>query len=450
MRVAVDLSFITPHDHHREGITRYNQFLFEAFLQYSRHNVIELWAFSSSRNDIVNCYGFLKDKYPEQIFFYCNNKYEKPLQYSKTKLYTIMLKLWFYKLLYKIGKINYYKNKIVKNENKIIQLTKNQLEQFILNNSRADILFSDWVRLELGHYFKCPKVLMIHDIFPIALRDLFIISRPDIDAGNKTMKDNIIRYVKENAFIVTSSNYILKEQILKFIPGINKKNTAVIYYPPIFQEFETTDILPRNEFYKKYGIKGKYIPYPSQNRPNKNLILLLKALKRLKDQKVDIKLVTTGDISAVPDNIKYINDNNISDMIMEIGSLSDVDLYALYKYATVSVIPTLIEGPGMSQQCLETLRVGGVPVIHAKSLGIEDSLRSVGLDLNRADLNWVDVDDDKSLADKIQEVLKRPNLYVQKQKHIIDAYNKRTWEDVIKSYMNIFDKIINKEKANEK
>lgn len=442
MRIAVDLSFITPHDHHREGITRYNQFLFDAFLQYNKRNVIELWAYSSSKDDILNCYGFLKDKYPENIFFYCNNKYEKPKKYSRRKLIKLKLKMYFYRMLYNIIKSNYYFDKVNKYQDKIVKLTQNKLQQFILANSKAEVLFSDWIRLEMGHYFKCPKVLMIHDIFPIALRDLFAVSRPNIDASNKTMRDNIIRYVKEGAYIVTSSPYILHEQILKFIPSVDIKKTSVIYYPPIFQEFKTSDILSKKEFCKKFKIQGKYIPYPSQNRPNKNLILLLKALKRLKDRKVDIKLVTTGDISAIDSNKKYIEDNNISDMIMEIGSLSEADLYALYKYATLCVIPTLIEGPGMSQQCLETLKVGGVPVIHTKALGIEDSLNSVGLSFDKADLNWVDVNDDKSLADEIQKVLKNPQLFVERQKGILKAYNMRTWKGVIENYMDVFNKVI--------
>ena len=133
-------------------------------------------------------------------------------------------------------------------------------------------------------------------------------------------------------------------------------------------------------------------------------------------------------------------------MIIETGSLSEQDLYALYKYANLTVIPTIIEGPGMPQQTLETLILKNIPIIHSKAWGIKESLESVGLSMETADLNWFDLDDDKTLAQKIEDVLNNPAPHIKKQKHILSAYTKRTWEDTACDYMKVFEKAINENK----
>ena len=79
---------------------------------------------------------------------------------------------------------------------------------------------------------------------------------------------------------------------------------------------------------------------------------------------------------------------------------------------------------------------------------IKESLESVGLSMETADLNWVNLDDDKGLANKIENILSNPEPHIEKQKHIIEAYTKRTWADVAHDYMDVFEKVIGKGKDN--
>lgn len=396
MKIAVDLSFGLYVSVYREGITVYNNSLFDALLKLSENIKIEFWADAVNKEDFFKCYQNLFDDYPDQTSVIFNEDERA------------------------------FKQKI--------------------KESNIDVVFLDVVRFEHAHYSSAPKVFMLHDFFTIPLRDLFHQSLPNIDFINSASISNLSLYAKNRAFFVTNSMYIRDNHLLKYIQNVNLDKTEIIPYPPMLKTFKAENILSKEEFKSKFNITMPYMPYPSQNRPNKNLIVLLQALKRLKEENIKIKLVTTGHIGSFPPNQQYVSDNNIQDLIVETGSLSEQDLYALYKYADLTVVPTIIEGPGMPQQTLETLILKDIPVIHAKSWGIKESLESVGLSMETADLNWFELDDDETLALKIEEVLNNPTPHIEKQKHILSAYTKRTWEDTARDYMKVFKKAIEENK----
>ena len=76
---------------------------------------------------------------------------------------------------------------------------------------------------------------------------------------------------------------------------------------------------------------------------------------------------------------------------------------------------------GISSQALEALKIGGIPIIHARTLGMEGFLEKIGMTFESADLNWVETDDSHSMAQKIIDVLQNPEKCIQKQKVIRKA-----------------------------
>jgi len=448
MKIAIDQSFEGIGSFYREGIFVYNGFLVDALLTNNKNLEIDIWCIKENMEEFKRVYAESIKKYPDRINFITqvlvNPKWYQR-NFFKYVWYAIIQN--FYELLFKVTRkrkslclLTKYKDKKHALSAPIIRpLSK------MVSKSDADVSFIDVVILQGAHLFKGPKVFMLHDLFTIPLVDLFRDLIPDIDELNRKAIDNLKRYADEGAYFVTSSTYIRDEQLLKYVSNLSYDKTSVISFPPMIKKFNTDEVLTEKKFRKKFNIDCAYIPYASQNRPNKNVILLLKALKRLKANGVKISVVTTGNFRGLKRCASYIKKNKLENMIIEIGSVSENDLYALYKYASLAVIPTIIEGLGMSGQCLEALSFGTIPVIHAKSLGIKESLELVGLSMESADLNWVDLNDDKGLAEKIEEVLKNPNSHIEKQKHIIDAYTKRTWDDVAHDYMDLFEKIINKE-----
>jgi len=156
------------------------------------------------------------------------------------------------------------------------------------------------------------------------------------------------------------------------------------------------------------------------------------------DRGIEIKLVTTGKMSGCNSTSEYVKENK--NLVTELSNLSMDELYCLYKYSDLVVCPNIIEGLGMSGQCLEALAVGK-PVVHVKSMGMEESLNSVGLDFETAKLNWVDIGDYENMAAKIQFVLDNKEQVIEAQKPVLEAYSKITWGDVASKYMEVFNKI---------
>ena len=397
MKIALDFS-LEGHapNLYREGISKYNFYLFDALLKIDPSNEIEIWCLTSNLNELLYLFHKTLAENANRISFMCADTIEALRQKVKT--------------------------------------------------SSADVSFTDLVPLTLFLFSNCPKVFMLHDLFTIPLRDAFKEVCSNIDHINKTILSNLKLYAQNGTNFVTSSSFIRNNHLLKFVEEASKNKTTVIPFPPMIKNFKSDNSISEKNFKHKFNIKTPYIVYASQNRPNKNLIVLLRALKRLKEKNINIKLVTTGKISLLPSNQKYVDEHNIQDMIIEIGSISEPDLYFLYKYSNLAVIPTIIEGNGISSQCLEALSVSNIPIIMAKAWGVEESLKSVGLSMKTADLNWFDLDDDETLAQKIKDVLNAPALHIEKQKHILSAYTKRKWEDTARDYMKVFKKAIKENK----
>ena len=451
MKIAYDFSYDYQVSH-REGICVFNSFVFQSLLENYSDVSIEIFTNEINIPELKKGMASYFEKFQNRIRFITPQQrmlkwYE--ISWNKYLFYT--LKQNFYSLLsvvLKRKKEKYKQKRGTARDKKKNLLIKIKSLSDLASESKADVVFGDFVSLKLSHCFKCPKIFMLHDLFTIPLADLFREAMPNIDEINRYAVDNLKQYADEETYFITSGKYIRDEQLLKYVTNLTPDRTTVIPFPPMVRDFKPDQLISEDEFRDKFKINGAYIPYASQNRPNKNVILLLKALKRLKDKGMEISVVTTGDFYNMKKCSDFIKQNGLEKNILQIGTVSEDELYALYKYCTLCAVPTIIEGPGMPQQVLEPLKIGNIPVIAAKSWGIEESLEAVGLSVETADLNWVDLDDDIGLADKIEEVLSNPEPHIEKQKHIIEVYTKRTWADVAHDYRTIFEKAVREDKKN--
>ena len=426
----------------KEGIVVYNSFLFQSLLENYPNLEIEIYTNEINVKTLQQSMLTYWDKFKNRIYIITPSFTRKWYQINLFKYVFCAIKQNLYELLHKITKNKHYYNRTNKWKNNKHNLYLMYSLHELIAKSDADVAFNDIVGLTGTHYFSGPKVFMLHDLFTIPFVDLFRDSMPNIDKINQNAVNNLNKYADEGTYFVTSTPYIRDEHVFKYLKNVH--DCYVINYPPMLRDYSKIKLMPENDIRKKFGINGPYTFYASQNRPNKNVILMLKTLKRLKDKGVDFTLVTTGRMDTLKVTQEYVKKNNLSDRIIETSQLDEQELYTLYKYSSLAVIPTIIEGLGMSGQCLEALSFGTIPVIHAKSFGIRERLKMVGLSMKTADLNWVDLDDDEGLAKKIEEVLKNPKPHIEKQKHIIEAYIRRTWSDVAKDYMDLFNQIVKK------
>ncbi len=449
MRMAVVWDFGAVVCLEREGIGLYCSRLLEVLLDYDADLSLEFWQYSFNIKNIRNVYGFLEQKYPGRVSFYDEMMasaggwaiFSGFLQVVGRAVYFCLKPVLSFFKIFLSPDLRLSLRKIKTKANVFIGdpsvPSESLLAKAIQELSKAEGVYVPHPSLTGWRFFQGKKIVQIHDLITLPLRDSFLEIIPRIDEFNAAMVSNLEDLAKAGAVFVSSSAYVAQHHTRRYVQGVKPEQLAVVPFPAIMKEFNSSKRIDRTEFKKRYALGDAYLAYPTQIRPNKNSIVLLKALKRLRERSRSVQLATTGTFSSVPSWKKYIQDNELDGSVLEIGPLTEEELYALYKYSNGVVVPTMMEGLGISGQCLEALKVGGIPVVHAKSMGIAESLQSVGLSFETADLNWFELSDDAGLAEKIASVLNDPESHIKKQKHIIDYYSRITWRDVAKRYVEI-------------
>lgn len=448
IKIAIFMDFVGGPISGRDGITVFLKHALLSWLKYNPLLKVEMWVYYQNEESLKVAFADVLESYGDRIEIYTNllcrdSNQGSILHFFKMSLYEKLSV--FFKRNSRIEKY-FYKKFLLHKE--IYEDSKLSLAKSFNQVSKADVCYVPFVGLQEALQVNRPIVMQVHDLFTFILCDLFqkqSLPRGNWKKHNERIKQNLIKYSKKNTYFVCSSEFTKNEQILKYIPIINESSCKVISFPPLLKDYSNHDVMSEEEFRKKYNIYTKYIAFPSQNRPNKNIITLLKAIKRVNDKGIDIKLVTTGKMEHVLNTKKYVSEN--PGLVLEIGSISTEDLYCLYKYSALVVCPNIIEGMLISGQGLEALMIGGIPVAHGKSLGIEESLKSVGLDFESANLNWFDLYDDKQVASIIEDILYLPMSHIEKQKGIIDAYTRKTWDDFAEKFTELFNELCVDEKG---
>jgi len=153
---------------------------------------------------------------------------------------------------------------------------------------------------------------------------------------------NNAKAIFDSDHIIVSFNHV-KEDIIKYF-GIDEDKISVC--PPPFAEswFLSKKETSWDELSEKYGLKKDYLLYPAATWKHKNHIGLLKALKKLMNEGIEINLVCTGNKTGYYQNIKAVIDElGLSDNVRFLGIISEEDLIGLYKNTSLVVITTLYE-----------------------------------------------------------------------------------------------------------
>jgi|GEM_PF-5219278 len=440
MKIGFDMTYTISLQLYREGITVFNRFLFEALLETRPDLSLEFWCYESNLAEIRNAYRSLFEKYRGRVTVLTEVRYMglKPLEFVSVPEFLLKsFRLGWAALTFQ-GRDELLNRK--EEWKRSVFSFRRELKPPV-NDSGADVAFISisphCLNSEVA--FSGPVILFIHDRQDMILRDAFkknIVAVDELIAGANATLDRLAR---KGAFFTCYSSFIRDTCLLGCLPHLKKEQVRALKIPPILRKFENNGIPAEKVFRDKFRIEGPYIPFASLIRSNKNILLLLKALRRLKDSGLELKLVTTGTFNGNIEEQTYISANDLEENIVETGVLSEAELFALYKYAALEVVTTRAEGPGIAQQCLEALLVGGLPVIHTRAAGIEEALAQRGLSLETEDLNWVDCDDDATLAEKTREVLADPVKHVEKQKHIISHFTSPGWKETAGEFLSIME-----------
>lgn len=147
----------------------------------------------------------------------------------------------------------------------------------------------------------------------------------------------------------------------------------------------------------KYGLTSPYILYVGSMEERKNLLLLIEAVKELKE---DIQVVAIGKRTPYTEKVEtYIREHGMESRVHLFNRVPFGELPAFYQMASVFVYPSLFEGFGIP--VIEALQ-SGVPVIAATGSCLEEA--------GGPDSLYTDPHKPEELRALIEAVLREPGL----------------------------------------
>lgn len=173
-----------------------------------------------------------------------------------------------------------------------------------------------------------------------------------------------------------------------------------------------------------------YVFLPSQSRPHKNLLNMVKAFERLlRERYLNIKLVLTG--SLPEEVIDYISEKELHKDILSLRHLPPRLHAAFYACARLTISPSLFEG--------------GFPFVFSESLSVNTPVllsdipvvREVISETDRKKICFDPYSID-SMVSKIFWAWENSDDLLEIEKGIDASLKLRTWEDVGNEYVDIF------------
>lgn len=149
----------------------------------------------------------------------------------------------------------------------------------------------------------------------------------------------------------------------------------------------------------------------------KGIDVLIRACRRLKDDRVDFKCLTAGEGTARQDLEKLIRDLELENDVKLLGNQTHDQIFGLLRRAKVKVLSSRSEGIPVSLMEAMAFRV---PVIATNICGIPELIEDGESGF------LVPAGDDRDLAEKIKEILENKGLR--------DAFVKKGYETVYKEF----------------
>ena len=317
-----------------------------------------------------------------------------------------------------------------------------RLSYFANIHSKADFFLIPIITLNNALYLHKNKLVFIHDLAPLVYYDHFAEEKTMNNTALNDYKKNINKFAEQGCYFCSNSDYVRRNHTLKYIDGVKEEKTGFVYVPVNIPEHISDRILSRDDILRKYPIKMDYLFYPTQIRPYKNVITLVKTLKILIDKGIKLQLILTGYLEHALKIKEYIEATSLNDYVTSTGDVPEIDLYSLHKYALATVVPTLFEG-GFPWQGLEAMLMD-TPAIMSKIPVTIERLKFNGFDPENCGLKLFDPENAEELASKILEIMKNRDKAVKEQQSVKNRLFSYTWTNASKLYYELFERIIEK------
>jgi glycosyltransferase involved in cell wall biosynthesis len=393
----------------REGITRFTLYMLLGLLE--RYDLeCEIWTYSFNEEEIRAGFELLLKK----------SEFEGRVQVVTEKNYREVLK------------IPSYERELPINVNE----SMDNLAYLAKEYSRATCFMTAIVYLDNVIGTGKPLFVPVHDLGIHVHYDDFVSMDPLYKARHVDIRSRAENLARSGAFMFSESEHVRREQVLKYIAGIDPTHTDMIYFPVFLPENIEDHILDEKDVRQKFGLKKPYIFYPTQVRPYKNVILLVEALAILTDRNIDVDLVLTGNPSDVPEVDAAIKRHKLSDRIVCLSSIREHELFSLYRYSATVAVPTLFEG-GFPLQAGEALYMN-TPLVISDIPLVRERIEFCGMSPENSGLELVDPQNPGALANALEKVLQNREGALASQKRFREKFLSYSWNDAAARYYKLF------------
>lgn len=246
-----------------------------------------------------------------------------------------------------------------------------------------------------------PSVITIHDIIPLLVKN-----RLDLRTKQRKVEQVFFRLslgqIRKAQAVIVISNYT-RQTVIDWL-DLPSEKIHVVHRVVDLERFHP-QVSPQGAF-TNLGLDPnlQYILYVGSEDPRKNIRTLINAFASIHQKFPKVRLVKAGAVHFAAERqnlLDLIGHLGLEKKVIFIENLKDEHLPALYKAATVFVLPSFYEGFGLP--ALEAMACG-TPVIASNAASLPEVVGDGGL--------LFDPNSPQQLADMIGQILENPTSYL--------------------------------------
>jgi glycosyltransferase involved in cell wall biosynthesis len=296
-------------------------------------------------------------------------------------------------------------------------------EQFripwVLRRERPDVYHAPHYVLPPG--VLCRSVVTIHDCIHLMFPQ-YLPNRAAFAYARASMWAAVHR--SDRILTVSAAS---KRDILRLFDVPPEK--VVVVYNAIDEHF-SAEPSPEHvsRVRERYQLDHQFVLYVGNIKPHKNLVRLIEAFSRLRQDHGDIKLLIIGDeISKLPALRRAVHSHKLHKHVRFLGYLKDDTLTVLYRLASVFVFPSLYEGFGLPP--LEAM-ASGTPVVTSNLSSLPEVTGDAAV--------LVDPYDVGSIEHGIRRVLDDPALAEDLRRKGLRRAREFSWERSVEDTLRVY------------
>lgn len=236
---------------------------------------------------------------------------------------------------------------------------------------------------------------------------------------NKWYLRKVVGWVLNNSDIIVAQSSNTKENAIKYYnPNKEIKIIPLAYEPYKFKKTSRKEHELKEDIIYLIGV-GRLVK-------RKGFDFLIKALSKIDNNKVHLLLIGDG---PEKENLKNLSEElNIKERVHFLGSVSEERKFQYLSNSDIYILSSVHEGFGIVLQ--EAMQVG-LPIIATNNGGQVDIVE------NGKNGYLIEFNDEQSLKNKIEKLLKDKNLRTKMSKNNKNKINEYKLESITKRYLGL-------------